>query len=174
MDGDELAKLRKLTGQLNKLTYEAAKADMVAELPHEEQLFARAMQEHMHLRHIHNALEFADLREGAPYEIEFEGDAVSPLAHVAVHAAVKGQIEQVPEVRTAFERMVATGTPAHHAEHVLGALVAELMWETSRGSGQTAAKAKVHYDHSIQKLSGDSAFRKKMTRRFGGSHSAFE
>ena len=53
MDGDELAKLRKLTGQLNKLTYEAAKADMVAELPHEEQLFARAMQEHMHLRHIH-------------------------------------------------------------------------------------------------------------------------
>ena len=93
MDGDELAKLRKLTGQLQKLTYEAAKADMVAELPHEEQLFARAMQEHMHLKHIHNALEFADLREGAPYEIEFVGDAVSPLMHVAVHAAVKGQIE---------------------------------------------------------------------------------
>jgi hypothetical protein len=45
MDGDELAKLHKLTGQLNKLTYEAAKADPVAELPHEEQLFARAMQE---------------------------------------------------------------------------------------------------------------------------------
>jgi hypothetical protein len=88
MDGDELAKLRKLTGQLNKLTYEAAKADMVAELPHEEQLFARAMQEHMHLRHIHNALEFADLREGAPYEIEFEGDAVSPLAQSGCHQSV--------------------------------------------------------------------------------------
>jgi hypothetical protein len=70
--------------------------------------------------------------------------------------------------------MVAAGIPAHHAEHVIGALLAELMWETSRGSGQTAAKAKVHYDRSIQKLSGDSAFRKKMTRRFGGSHSAFE
>ena len=39
------------------------------------------MQEHMHLTHIHNALEFADLlREGARYEIEFKGDAVSPLA----------------------------------------------------------------------------------------------
>jgi hypothetical protein len=34
----------------------------------EEQLLARAMQEHMHLKHIHNALEFADVREGAPYE----------------------------------------------------------------------------------------------------------
>ena len=95
MDGDELAKLRKLTGQLHKLTYEAVKAGAVAELPDEEQLFARAMQEHMHLKHIHNALEFADLRQGAPYEIEFEGNVVSPLAHVALHAAVKGQLEQV-------------------------------------------------------------------------------
>jgi hypothetical protein len=46
MDGDELAKLRKLTGQLNKLTYEAAKADMVAELPHEEQLCAGNARTH--------------------------------------------------------------------------------------------------------------------------------
>lgn len=175
MEGDELAKLLKLTGQLHKLTYEAVKAGTVAELPDEEQLIARAMQEHMHLKHIHNALEFVDLRDGAPYEVEFEGNVVSPLAHVAVHAAVKGQIEQVPEVRSAFEKMVATGTPAHHAEHVLGALLAELMWETSRASGGgVPAKAKAHYDGSIQKLCRDSAFRKKMTRRFGDSHSAFE
>jgi hypothetical protein len=175
MDGDELAKLRKLTGQLHKLTYEAVKAGAVAELPDEEQLFARAMQEHMHLKHIHNALEFADLRQGAPYEIEFEGNVVSPLAHVALHAAVKGQLEQVPEVRNAFEKMVATGTSAHHAEHVLAALLSELMWETSRAlEGAVPAKAKAHYDRSIQRLRGDSAFRKKMTRRFGPSHSAFE
>jgi hypothetical protein len=175
MDGDELAKLRKLMGQLHKLIYEAAKAGAVAELSDEEQLFARAIQEHMHLKHIHNALEFADLREGAPYEIEFDGNVVSPLAHVAVHAAVKGQIEQVPEVRNAFEKMVATGTNAHHAEHVLGALLSELMWESSRASGgEVPAKAKAHYDRSIQKLFGDSAFRKKMTRRFGDSHPAFE
>ena len=51
---DELAKLRELTG-----SYEAVKAGTMAELPEEEQLFARAMQEHMHLKHIHNALEFA-------------------------------------------------------------------------------------------------------------------
>ncbi|HEY1471937.1 MAG TPA: DUF1841 family protein [Candidatus Acidoferrum sp.] len=174
MDDRELLNLRKLMGQFHALTYQAVKAGTVAELPPEDQLLARAMQEHMHLKHIHNALEFADLREGEPYEIEFEGNIVNPLAHVAIHAAVKGQIEQVPEVTAAFEKMVATGTPAHHAEHVLGALLSELMWETSRGSEQAAAKAKAHYDRSIQKLSQDSAFRKKMTQRFGGSHSAFE
>ena len=171
MDGDELAKLRKLMGQFQKLTYEAAKAGAVTDLSGEEQLFARAMQDHMHLKHVHNALEFADLREEAPYEIQFEGNLASPLAHVAVHAAVKGQIEQVPEVRKAFEQMVATGTPAHHAEHVLGALLSELMWETSRASGEEVpVKAKGHYDRSIQKLCGDSAFRKKMTKRFGRPH----
>ena len=171
---DELAKLRKLTEQLQKLTYEAVKAGTMAELPEEEQLFARAMQEHMHLKHIHNALEFADSREGTPYEVEFEGNVVSPLAHVAVHAAVKGQIEKVPEVRTAFETMVATGTPAHHAEHVLGGLLGGLLWEMTRASENEAAKAKTGYDRSIQKLSGDSSFREKMTKHFGGSHAAFE
>jgi hypothetical protein len=172
--GNQLAKLRKLTGQLQKLTYEAVKSCTIAELSEEEQLFALAMQEHMHLKHIHNALEFADVREGAPYEVEFEGNVVSPLAHVAMHAAVKGQIERVPEVRTAFEKMVATGTPAHHAEHVLAALVGELMWGMSRASERGAAKAKERYDRSIQKLCEDSAFREKMTKRFGASHAAFE
>jgi hypothetical protein len=99
---------------------------------------------------------------------------VSPLAHVAVHAAVKGQVEQAPEVRAAFEKMVATGTPAHHAEHVLAALVGELMWGISRGSKRGAAKAKERYDRSIQKLYEDSTFREKMTKRFGASHAAFE
>lgn len=171
---DELAKLRELTGQLQKLIYEAVKAGTMAELPKEEQLFARAMQEHMHLKHIHNALEFADLREGDPYEVEFEGNVVNPLAHIAVHAAVKGQIEEIPEVRNALETMVATGTPAHHAEHVIGGLLGGLMWEMARASDKGAAKAKARYDRSIQRLSEDSTFREKMTKRFGGSHAAFE
>jgi hypothetical protein len=87
-----------------------------------------------------------------------------------MHAAVKGQIAQVPEVRTAFEKMVATGTP----EHVLAALVGELMWGMSRASERGAAKAKERYDRSIQKLCEDSTFREEMTKRFGASHAAFE
>lgn len=173
MDDGELANLLKLMGDFHKLTYEAVKAGAVADLPKEDQLLARAMQEHMHLKHVHNALEFADVREGVPYEIEFQGNTVNPLAHVAIHAAVKGQIAEVPEVRSAFEKMVATGISAHHAEHVLGSLLAELVWGSSE-SPEELAKAKAHYDHAIQKLCRDSAFRKRMTRRFGDNHSAFE
>jgi hypothetical protein len=68
MDDPKFTELRRLVGQHEKTVYEAVKAGKVAELPHESQLYARAMQEHMHLKHVHNALEFADLREGAPYE----------------------------------------------------------------------------------------------------------
>src|SRR5579863_8826854 len=99
---------------------------MVGELPQESQLYAQAIREHMHLKHIHNALEFADLREGEQYEITVGGETVNPMAHIAVHSAVKGQIEQDPSIRAAFEKMVTTGISAHHAEHVLGALLLEM------------------------------------------------
>jgi hypothetical protein len=71
------------------------------------------------------------------------GEVVNPLANVAVHAAVKGQLEQDPLVRAAFEKMVATGTSAHHAEHVLGVLLLETEWETARGveAGKDPEKA---------------------------------
>ena len=134
MDDSKITELRQLMGQHNKLVYEAVKAGMVAELSPENQVLARAMSEHMHLKHVHNALEFADLREGEPYEIEVNGNVVSPLAHVAMHAAVKGQIEADPPVRAAFEKMVATGASAHHAEHILAALFAELYFNLSRAA----------------------------------------
>lgn len=63
---DQLSKLRKLAEQLQKLTYEGVKSGSLTELSEEEQLFARAIQEHIHLKHIHNALEFADLRRELP------------------------------------------------------------------------------------------------------------
>jgi len=90
MDGPKPTELRKLVGQHDKLVYEAVQAGNVAELSHDGQLCAQAIQEHVHLRHVHNALEFADLREGQPYEITIRGHTVSPLAHVHTHAAVKG------------------------------------------------------------------------------------
>ena len=149
---------------------------MVGELPQESQLYAQAIREHMHLKHIHSALEFADVREGEQYEIMVEGEPVSLLAHIAGHAAVKGQIEQDPLVRTAFAKMVATGISAHHAEHVLGALFFEMEWERARAieTGKDAEKAQTTYNREIQKLIHDSAFRKKLTRQFSDDHSAFE
>ncbi len=130
----------------------------------------------MHLKHVHNALEFADLREGAPYEITVGGEAVNPLAHLTAHAAVKGQLEQDPLVRAAFEKMLATGTSAHHAEHILGALLFEAEWQTARAveTGKDTEKAQKIYIRKLQKLIRDSAFRKKLTRQFTADHSAFE
>ena len=108
MNDSKATELRRLTGRQSKLVYEAVKAGKVAELSPENQALARAMSEHMHLRHVHNALEFADLRQGERYEIEVEGKAVSPMAHVVMHSAVKGQVEADPRVRAAFEKLVAT------------------------------------------------------------------
>ena len=176
MDEDILKELRELVGQHAKLVYDAIKTGTVGELPHESQLYAQAIQEHMHLKHIHNALEFADVREGEQYEITVKGETVNPMAHIAAHSAVKEQIEQDPSIRAAFEKMVATGISAHHAEHVLGALFFEMEWERSRAieTGKDAEKAQTTYNHKIQKLIQDSAFRKKLTRQFSDDHSVFE
>jgi hypothetical protein len=176
MDDPELTELRKLVCQHEKLVFEAIKAGTVADLPHESQLYAQAVQEHLHLKHVHNALEFADLREGAQYEITVGGETVNPSAHVAAHAAVKGQLEQDPLVRTAFDKMVATGTSAHHAEHVLGALLFETEWETARAfeAGKDTEKTQKNYIRKLQKLIQDPTFRKKLTRQFTAEHSAFE
>jgi hypothetical protein len=175
MDDPNDRGLRKLVGRHDKFVYEAVKAGKVAELPHESQLLARAIQEHMHLKHVHNALEFADLREGEPYEIMVNGDPVSPLAHVATHSAVKGQIEEDPIVRAAFDKMVATGASAHHAEHVLAAMLMELLWQAGQGTGaEGMEKAKLIYQRKIKKLSQDSVYRWKLTRKFPDGHSVFE
>src|SRR5258708_37750501 len=131
---------------------------MGAHLPHEGQLFAKAMQEDMHLKHVHNALEFADLREGAPYEITVGGEAVNPLAHLTAHAAVKGQLEQDPLVRAAFEKMLATGTSAHHAEHILGALLFEAEGQTARAleAGKDTERVRGVYIPKLQNLTPNS------------------
>ena len=176
MDDDILKELRELIGQHAKIVYDAIKAGTVRELPHETQHYAQAIQEHMHLRHIHNAIEFADVREGDQYEITVKGETVNPMAHIAAHSAVKEQIEQDPSIRSAFEKMVATGISAHHAEHVLGALFFEMEWERSRAieTGKDAEKVQTIYNRKIQKLIQDSAFRKKLTRQFSDDHSVFE
>ena len=56
MDDPKLTELHRLVGQHEKCVYEAVKAGNLTELPHESQFSARAMQEHMHLKHVHNAL----------------------------------------------------------------------------------------------------------------------
>jgi len=176
MDDDLFKGLRELVGLHAKLVYDAIRAGTVGELPEESQHYAQAIREHMHLKHIHNALEFADVREGEQYEITVNGETVNPMAHIAAHSAVKEQIEQDPSIRAAFEKLVGTGISAHHAEHVLGALFFEMEWEKARAieTGKDLEKAQTTYNRKIQKLVQDSAFRKKLTRQFSDDHSVFE
>jgi chemotaxis response regulator CheB len=172
MDDSKVTELRRLTGRHNKLLYEAVKAGEVDEVPPESQTLARAMSEHMHLKHVHNALEFADLRDGEAYEIEVNGHVVSPLAHVAMHAAAKGQVEADHPVRAAFEKLVATGASAHHAEHVLAALFAELYFDLGQAAeaGTDVEKARARYYRKIKKITRDAFFRKKLLRQFPADH----
>ena len=104
MDDAKSSKLRMIVGQYKKLVHEAVKAGRVQDLSPDQQYLARAISEHLHLKHVHNALEFADLRDGEPYEIEVNGVVVSPMAHVTLHAAAKGQIAEDALVTAALEK----------------------------------------------------------------------
>jgi hypothetical protein len=50
MDESEFTELRRLIGRHEKLVFDAIKAGIVTELRHESQLYAQAVQEHMHLK----------------------------------------------------------------------------------------------------------------------------
>ena len=66
-------------GRRNKLLYEAGKT---ADLSPEDQAMARAISEHMHLRHVHNALEVADVREGETLPPHQDGAGQSHDVHL--------------------------------------------------------------------------------------------
>ena len=166
---EELRRLRETMDRHTHLVYEAIKAGRVHELSRDGQLEARAIQDHMHLRHVRMALEHAaEFAGGERYEIEFAGERVSPLAHVVMHAAVEGQIERDENVRAAFEQLLAVGVDAHHAKHVLGMIFMQHYWEASRRTepGETMKR----YEKALRKIRKDSAFRKKWIRRTSSDH----
>ena len=176
MHDSKFTELRRSVGHHNKILYEVIKAGGIANVPPEDQALALAMSEHMHLRHVHNALEFADVREGESYEIEVDGQAVSPMAHVVMHSTVKGQVGADPHVRAAFEKLVATGASPHKAEHVLAYLFAGLYFEMCKPGNTNAEveKARAAYYRKINKITQDSAYRKKLARRFRDEHPGFD
>src|SRR5262245_50411419 len=86
---EKLRELRKEVGKYNTLVYWAVREGMVSALPREGQILAKAIQDHLELPHIHNALEFGDVLEGEAYIV----DGASPIAHLYMHAAVEGMVE---------------------------------------------------------------------------------
>src|ERR1019366_8489450 len=161
--------LLELVAQYDALVYAAVKQGRVAELPREGQILAKVIQEHLGLPHVHNALEFADVRGGEPYEV----DGVSPMAHLRMHTAVEGMLDGGnADVKVAYEKLLATGIERHHAVHILGAIFMEFYFDGAKGMqrGAPSDKAERKFTRSLRKVCTDSSFRTKMVRRFGEGH----
>jgi hypothetical protein len=133
MDEETLKELGKLVSEQDHLIYRAVKAGGISRLSGESRSIAEASQDHLHLSHVRNAFEFADVREGQPYEIQHEGTTVNPLAHVTVHAAVKESIKQHEWARWAFAKLLSEGASKHHAEHILSMIFVETLWNATHG-----------------------------------------
>jgi len=161
--------LRELIAQYDALVYAAVKQGRVAELPREGQILAKVIQEHLGLPHVHNALEFADVRGGEPYEV----DGVSPMAHLRMHAVVEGMLDGgTADVKAAFEKLLATGIERHHAVHIVGAIFMEYYFEAAKEiqRGDPSDKAERKFTRSLRKICTDSSFRRRMARRFSEQH----
>lgn len=161
--------LRKIVGQYDALVYAALKQGLVAELPREGQILAKVIQEHLGLPHVHNALEFADVRGGESYEV----DGVSPMAHLRMHAAVEAMLDGGnADVKAACEKLLATGIERHHAVHIVGAIFLEFYLDAVKGvqRGASAEKVERKFRRSLRKICTDSSFRRKMARRFSEGH----
>lgn len=170
----ELRQLGELVGKHDALVYKAVKQGKVDSLSRDGQLKAKAIQDHLHLPHVHNALAFAAEREGERYEIEVDGEPVSPLAHIAFHAAVEGQIVEDENVRAALEKLLAVGVGRHHAIHILMEPLMKFFFEATSAYEKGDQMIEKH-EHArrrhIKKLVRDSAFRKKQVRQSSSRHS---
>ena len=158
-----------LIGQYDALVYAAVKQGRVAELPREGRILAKAIQEHLELPHVHNALEFADVRAGEPYEV----DGVSPMAHLKMHVAVEDMLDGGnADAKAACEKMLATGIERHHAVHILGAIFMEYYFDAAQAieRGVPPDKAERKFTRSLRKLRTDSSFRKRTARRYSEQH----
>jgi len=168
MDEENLTELRKLLDKQNHLIYEAVKKGEISHLSGELLSLAEAMQDHLHLSHVRNALEFADVREGQRYEIQHEGTTVSPMMHVIVHTAVKESIKQYEWARSAFAKLLAEGASKHHAEHILSMIFAESLWDVTHGGGAEA------FRQGAEKICASRKVRRRWIRTAPEAHASME
>lgn len=168
MDEETLKELRKLVGEQDHLIYQAVKAGEISHLSGEYLSLAEAIQDHLHLKHVRNAFEFADAREGQPYEIQHKGTTVSPLMHVTVHAAVKQALKQNEWARSAFAKLLAEGASKHHAEHILSMVFTEALWDVTHGGNAEA------FRQEAEKICASRKARRRWIRSAPETHPSME
>ncbi|OYD14398.1 hypothetical protein CH333_02435 [candidate division WOR-3 bacterium JGI_Cruoil_03_44_89] len=111
---------RQLRAQSRKIIHEIwVKLKKGEPLEGEYKTIGKALSEH---KEYHNVWEFADVIDGADYEI----DGTNPFLHIILHSTVKNQIasNNPKEVRETFQRLQSKGLSKHEAEHVIGRAVA--------------------------------------------------
>lgn len=175
MERSELEQLRSLVGKYTHMVYEAVKAGKVSELSHDEQLQAKAIQEHLHLPGVHNALEFADVREGQPFEMEVRGQPLSPLAHIAQHAAVLSMLEGDNDAKAAFETLTKEeGASEHHAIHMLSGLSLGFLWVSCHGQHglerDESDLLRGDLGYALKRICRDPRYRRRLAQEFSASH----
>jgi hypothetical protein len=168
MDEETLKELGKLVGEKDHLIYQAVKAGGISRLSGESRSIAEAIQDHLHLSHVRNAFEFADVREGQPYEIQHEGTRVNPLAHVTLHAAVKESIKQHEWARWAFSKLLSEGVSKHHAEHILSMIFTESLWNVSHGGDA------VGFRRGAEEICASRKVRRRWIRTAPEGHASME
>jgi hypothetical protein len=175
MNRNQKQQLRSLLDDLDHAVYEAVKAGKVSELPHEAQLQAKAIEEHLDLPGVHNALEFGDLREGQPFVMEVTGHHLSPLLHITVHETILNILEADSDARAAFERLTQEESVSeHHAIHVLGGLFLGFYWVAEHGrSGLERDDRDLYrgdFDDALKRICRDPRYTYKVIRKFPPSH----
>lgn len=162
-------------GKLGHLVYGAVKADRVDDLPGETKCMALAMKEHAHLPGVHNALEFADVRDGEPHEIDVDGEPLNPLAHISLHAAVLEMVQNNKEAEAAFRALVGEGINRHHAVHILGGLVGGFLWVRARkakglDASDDTGLLQGDIEQALARIQRDGDYRAQLIGTFTAAH----
>jgi hypothetical protein len=161
MNEETEAALRRYVGERISEIYQSLQAGEIDELKGEDRAFAEAMQDHLDLPHVHNALEFAGDSEGVPYVVNVNGTEVSPVAHITMHSAVKQALASDPAARKAYDALrTVQGISAHHAEHVLIGLMFECVYE----------EKPPRYQAALKQIVSDDKTRKRLIEKYGPGH----
>jgi PHD/YefM family antitoxin component YafN of YafNO toxin-antitoxin module len=132
-DGEPTADLLKVLSRKHlHAIWEKTKIDDIEDMPPEDQRICRIMREHQ--REFFNQFEFADLT----YDHEYDPDTeVNPFLHIAIHTIIESQLENrdPPEVLQFYNAMRKRKCSHHDAIHILGAVLAPLLFGTFQEKG---------------------------------------
>jgi hypothetical protein len=109
--------------------WEKAKNNDLGDLGEEEKLYAKIMLEHED--EFFNEFEFADLTRDYEYDPETDSD---PFLHVLIHSIVETQLEDKSPIEAYqfYNAMRKKGCSPHDAIHLIGAILAPMIFEVVR------------------------------------------